>query len=707
MSRARSKEISSPLSLFPFIGVLLSTMGALLVVLIAVSRSARDAALRDVADKQQSAAAAQLALSDAERQELEELAAVSKQAESLRAEAEAKLRNDQLRLSHLEEQLRSLKDQVDKLRVADFELRAMDEAHLDDRRQAERELKRLHELIAESRERIRSQKEELAAKKKSFAIIPYEGPYGTKRRPLYIECQKDWVVLQPEGIKLAASDFAPPIDSGNPLAAALRAAREHIVPSTNSVVPTKQMEPYPLILVRPDGVESYYAVRRAIESWDSDFGYEFVGADWKLEFPPADPQLAKLEHQAIEQARDHREAMAAAAPRAYGPARVMGSYGSGFGGNSPVRPPMRGGGGRRVGATAAGGPSGGEKQAEKGAPQQTYAGLNFAGPTRPGAARQSGDSSSPSVFGGMGSSEQPGSPQTKGNADGERPSNASGAAPAGGKVAESASGNRSVESGSRGGATYSTENRSLAAASANHRGPKNASSGSAQDGTSAGSGGPAGAEGADAGQAGGGPSGGEPSGAGVPGGPVPAGMAGNAGLSAVPTGATAANAGGNLGSGMGSNLSSLPPSRVHEAATAITPQELAGTRGNNWALSPTGGNVPVRRSIRVVVRQDRIAILPDNVDGNDLSGGTEIEFSPQMIDRIDVIVAAIQQHVREWGIAGNGLYWRPVLVMHVGPEAEPRVNELTALLKNSGIELRTTTAQQPRDGNEKGLRQTR
>ncbi len=41
MSRARVHEVSSPISLFPFIGILLCTMGALLVVLVAVSRSAR------------------------------------------------------------------------------------------------------------------------------------------------------------------------------------------------------------------------------------------------------------------------------------------------------------------------------------------------------------------------------------------------------------------------------------------------------------------------------------------------------------------------------------------------------------------------------------------------------------------------------------------------------------------------------------------
>ena len=58
MSRAKATDVSSPISLFPFIGVLLSTMGALLVVLIAVSRSARDSAVREAAAQQAAAAAA-------------------------------------------------------------------------------------------------------------------------------------------------------------------------------------------------------------------------------------------------------------------------------------------------------------------------------------------------------------------------------------------------------------------------------------------------------------------------------------------------------------------------------------------------------------------------------------------------------------------------------------------------------------------------
>ena len=54
MSRARVHEVSSPISLFPFIGILLCTMGALLVILVAVSRSAKNTAVREVQSQKHS-----------------------------------------------------------------------------------------------------------------------------------------------------------------------------------------------------------------------------------------------------------------------------------------------------------------------------------------------------------------------------------------------------------------------------------------------------------------------------------------------------------------------------------------------------------------------------------------------------------------------------------------------------------------------------
>jgi hypothetical protein len=108
----------------------------------------------------------------------------------------------------------------------------------------------------------------------------------------------------------------------------------------------------------------------------------------------------------------------------------------------------------------------------------------------------------------------------------------------------------------------------------------------------------------------------------------------------------------------------------------------------------------VRRSIQVVVREDRVAILPDSAENDQATGGQEVSVTGPMRKHIDDIVTAIQRHVNDWGMAGNGLYWRPVLVLHVAPEAQPRARELAQLLKDSGIELRTNTAngQAPESG---------
>ena len=85
-----------------------------------------------------------------------------------------------------------------------------------------------------------------------YAVVPYEGPNQTHRRPIYIECRDDAVVLQPERIGLTDSDFEGPLGPGNPLAAALRAAREYMLAQRD--FDPQVGEPYPLLLVRPEGI---------------------------------------------------------------------------------------------------------------------------------------------------------------------------------------------------------------------------------------------------------------------------------------------------------------------------------------------------------------------------------------------------------------------------------------------------------------------
>jgi len=43
--------------------------------------------------------------------------------------------------------------------------------------------------------------------------------------------------------------------------------------------------------------------------------------------------------------------------------------------------------------------------------------------------------------------------------------------------------------------------------------------------------------------------------------------------------------------------------------------------------------------------------------------------------------------MEHWGIAGRGMYWKPVLNIYVEPGAQQRAVELQQLLKQSGLQI--------------------
>src|SRR5262249_27083547 len=61
-----------------------------------------------------------------------------------------------------------------------------------------------------------------------------------------------------------------------------RIARRRALASTTAA---KEETPYLLMLVRPNGIDTYYRTMKALEGLKIDFGYEFVEADWVLDFP--------------------------------------------------------------------------------------------------------------------------------------------------------------------------------------------------------------------------------------------------------------------------------------------------------------------------------------------------------------------------------------------------------------------------------------
>ena len=284
MSRTRPAD-GPTVSLFPFLAVLLCTMGSLLVLLVLFSRSARQGAESDA-----SADIADMEVArDSLRWRLEQLAGV-------RDRTASDLEAARLQLAGVEDHTRTLTDEFEKLEKLLAQLEA------DGSRAGGADLESLEARVANARESLDKARAEAGKKPPAYAVVPYVGRNGTHRRPLYIECSLDGVFLQPEGVRLSPGDFEGPPGPGNPLACALRAAREHIArsPSASS---DPAAQPYPLLLVRPSGVMAYYAAREAIQSWGSDFGYQLIEEDWTLTFPPRDPALAEVEKRAIDEAR--------------------------------------------------------------------------------------------------------------------------------------------------------------------------------------------------------------------------------------------------------------------------------------------------------------------------------------------------------------------------------------------------------------------
>ena len=299
--------------MFPFLAVLICTMGSLILLLVVIARQARLQAAQIARD-----AAKEAAEEAVEKQEdlkaQREMARwrIGQLKDSLR-ETESQLADARLALGHTEDHARRLADQLAQLQAAVGELDRLGNQSSQVRSELEAELAQIRARLAEAGRRLAEAQQATAERRNSYAVVPYEGPHGTRRRPIYIECRAEAVVLQPEGVVFDADDFAGPLGSGNSLDVALRAVREYLL-RHQGFDREETGEPYPLLLVRPEGIEAYYAARAAMRSWASDFGYELIGDDWQLEFPPPDPQLAAEVAQAVATARLRQQRLIAASP---------------------------------------------------------------------------------------------------------------------------------------------------------------------------------------------------------------------------------------------------------------------------------------------------------------------------------------------------------------------------------------------------------
>ena len=676
-TQRRSRFRKGPtISLFPFLAVLICTMGALVPLLLAMARQARLQALHEATAK----AAQRQADAQAERELTEWRIGELKMA---RKEAEERLSQARLALGHVESHARRLRQQGQALQDT---LRSMTSSHATGSEgfsALEGQLRRIQAEIAEAEKQLIAAQEAVAARPRSYAIIPYQGPNGTYRPPIYIECRADAIVLQPEGIALTEADFEEPLEADNPLDRALRAARETML-SQGQIRGDGSDEPYPLLIVRPDGIPAFYVARAALASWKSAVGYELIDKDWELEFPDANPAVGLAMRAAVAEGREQRRR------RAVLTAMLANANSPGVSGKGLVGIPSRGAGAgaawRSKSDPGVVGPPG---QATGLDPARLRDESAHDSPS-PGGAPPAGGSTKASISSVAASESLPPAAKSLTSQFGERNfprgsgsdqhgkgSDVSGPASQpnqlaarqalapDGAVAGSVFGSaRTVARDSRvsyraapgGGLIQEIDPDSTASTAIPRRGgyrPRGATGGSA------------------------GNSGGDPRNGGkLP--QVPAGHIQEAGSEAA---AVAMRPGEWVPQETRRPETNRYSHDQAEPAERKT-KRLADSRGENWGLpNAARGSVGVTRPIRVRCSSNRLEILPDDPKAQRCL----IPLGERIEDTIDDFVSAVWEHMKSWGIAGRGMYWRPILRIEVTPDAEFRFEELKTLLDDSGL----------------------
>lgn len=294
--KRRPRPTGPAVSLFPFLTVLISTMGALIVMLVmAVNVAERDS--QALHDEQQRQIQERLDEIAAER-DLHQvrLAGWLAQRDELLAQRDSLVtRNLQLE-SQLEEALRRKRELAALLaQIETKSLPTHENALVQQLETLRSEAARLQTELEQHRERMQQ-----PTPQRLYSVVPHTSPNGTARPPIYIECRRGKIVIQPHGTELAETDFPYDLHLGNPLEAALATIRKYYrdIPDAGP-----NLRPYPLLIVRPDGSSSYALARRAMAQWDDEFGYELIDQSLDLDFGTAQSELTERVAAAVQAAK--------------------------------------------------------------------------------------------------------------------------------------------------------------------------------------------------------------------------------------------------------------------------------------------------------------------------------------------------------------------------------------------------------------------
>lgn len=287
----RSRRHRLQVSTFPFMAVLLCAMGALILLLLIMDRRAKMAARH--ATQQRAAIKEKNDAEKARQQQLweqrqQELLAMLRQE---KGQLQREIKDVQQQLSETEKNIqlfgnkaRTIDSDIDKLNFKLSRVSALVDLKKDELQkwQARKKQKesQLGELLAELQNLEKTLELTVLASQQQqnrYSLVPYRGPRGASRQPVYLECTKSGVIFHP-GSQHFSFEETTHLD----IRLEINKRIQSIEP--NARLLEKKDRPYVFMLIRPDGLRSYYETRACMLGLDYDFGYELIDADWKLDF---------------------------------------------------------------------------------------------------------------------------------------------------------------------------------------------------------------------------------------------------------------------------------------------------------------------------------------------------------------------------------------------------------------------------------------
>ncbi|HAB12046.1 MAG TPA: hypothetical protein DCE47_10185, partial [Planctomycetaceae bacterium] len=322
-----TRRVGNPVSLFPFLAVLVCAMGALIFLLLVVTRQIRaEVRAEAIRDARQDTVADTL---PAPSQALQPPPAVVEEKPDPLADIDdvSPAAVDWNRMidklhSRYRDDVRALKEARLEIRKAELreaeiraELRRVQKAGEADATEGGKLVTGLNRLrnraeklrreLAQQRRGIRDRKAKAASMESRYAFLPLDSVNGTRRRPIFIECHSDRIEFASEKIGLTADDLDGYTRQANPLLAGVRAlvgywSSQDLQRTDNSK--TGVEDPYVLMVVRPGGIHAYYIARKLLRQLETPIGYELVPEKMTLAWPDRDVTAALVCRKAVDRA---------------------------------------------------------------------------------------------------------------------------------------------------------------------------------------------------------------------------------------------------------------------------------------------------------------------------------------------------------------------------------------------------------------------